>query len=85
MTWSPAARLPLRAARPRACEGRGYRVGDPQQEVMDLYRKGQYDRAVVVAQKALKVAGQNAGPEHPHVATSLEESLQKSSNTPVAR
>lgn len=40
-------------------------------EVMDLYRAGKYDRAVVVAKKALQVAEQNVGPNHPDVATSL--------------
>ncbi|MDA1106461.1 MAG: tetratricopeptide repeat protein, partial [Planctomycetota bacterium] len=39
---------------------------------MELYRAGKYDRAVVVAQKALQVAEQNVGPDHPHVAASLE-------------
>ncbi len=42
------------------------------QEVQELYRAGKYDRAVVVAQKALQVAEKNVGPEHPAVATSLE-------------
>ena len=41
------------------------------QEAIDLYRQGKYDRAVVVAQKALEVAKQNVGPDHPDVATSL--------------
>jgi tetratricopeptide (TPR) repeat protein len=41
------------------------------QECTDLYRAGKYDRAVVVAQKALQVAEQNVGPDHPDVATSL--------------
>ncbi len=41
------------------------------QEVMELYRAGKYDRAVLVAQKALQVAEQNVGPEHPDVAESL--------------
>ncbi|HXG24111.1 MAG TPA: tetratricopeptide repeat-containing protein [Chthonomonadales bacterium] len=41
------------------------------QEVMELYRAGKYDRAVRVAQKALQVAEQNVGPDHPDVATSL--------------
>ena len=41
------------------------------QEVMELYRAGKYDRAVIVAQKALQVAEQNVGPDHPDVATSL--------------
>jgi len=40
-------------------------------EAMDLYRAGKYNRAVVVAQKALQVAEQNVGPDHPDVATSL--------------
>ena len=40
-------------------------------EAMELYRAGNYDRAVVVAQKALQVAEQNVGPDHPDVATSL--------------
>ena len=40
-------------------------------EVLELYRQGKYDRAVVVAQKALEVAEENVGPDHPDVATSL--------------
>ena len=40
-------------------------------EVMSLYQKGQYDRAVVVARKALDVAEKAVGPNHPAVATSL--------------
>ena len=41
-------------------------------EVMSLYQQGQYDRAVVVAKKALAVAEKTNGPNHPDVATSLE-------------
>ena len=41
------------------------------QEVMELYRTGKYDRAVVVAKRALEVAEKNAGPNHPSVGTSL--------------
>ncbi|MGB9591741.1 MAG: tetratricopeptide repeat protein [Candidatus Kryptoniota bacterium] len=41
-------------------------------EVMDLYRAGDYGRAVVIAQKALRIAEQNVGPDHPDVATTLE-------------
>ena len=41
------------------------------QEATDLYRQGKYDRAVVVAQKALEVAEQNVGRDHPDVALSL--------------
>ena len=40
-------------------------------EVMSLYKQGRYDRAVVVAKKALQVAEQAVGPDHPDVATSL--------------
>ncbi|NQU76617.1 MAG: tetratricopeptide repeat protein, partial [Planctomycetes bacterium] len=40
-------------------------------EVISLYRQGRYDRAVVVAKKALQVAEQAVGPDHPSVATSL--------------
>ena len=40
-------------------------------EVISLYRQGRYDRAVVVAKKALQVAEQTLGPDHPSVATSL--------------
>ena len=41
------------------------------QEVMELYRTGKYERAVIVAKKALQVAEENAGPDHPDVAASL--------------
>ena len=41
------------------------------QEVTELYRTGKYDRAVVVAKKALEVAEKNVGPNHPDVGTSL--------------
>lgn len=41
-------------------------------EVEALYQQGSYDRAVVVAKKALQVAEQAHGTDHPDVATSLE-------------
>ena len=41
------------------------------QEAMELWLDDNIDRAFAVAQKALKVAEQNVGPDHPHVATSL--------------
>ena len=41
------------------------------QEVMELRRKGEYARGVVLARKTLQIAEQNAGPDHPDVATSL--------------
>src|SRR4030067_1141488 len=40
-------------------------------EVQSLYRQGQYDRAVPLAKKALAVAEKTHGPDHPKVATSL--------------
>ena len=40
-------------------------------EVTDLFRAGKYDRAVVVAKKALEVAEKAFGPDHHNVATSL--------------
>ena len=40
-------------------------------EVKELYRTGKYARAVVVGKKALKVAEESVGPDHPDVATSL--------------
>ena len=36
-----------------------------------LYQKGQYDRAEVLAKKALKLIEDIAGQKHPNVATSL--------------
>jgi tetratricopeptide (TPR) repeat protein len=41
------------------------------QEVFELYRQGKYDRAAVVAHKALEVAKENVGPDHLSLATSL--------------
>ena len=52
------------------------------QEVMELSRAGSYGHAVVVAQKALEVAEQNVGPDHPATATSLDNlaNLYKAQN-----
>ena len=41
------------------------------QEFIELYETAQYDRAAIVAKKALEVAEKNVGPYHPDVATSL--------------
>jgi tetratricopeptide (TPR) repeat protein len=38
------------------------------QEAVDLYRAGDYDRALEVAKRALEVAGKALGPDHPDVA-----------------
>lgn len=53
-------------------QGAGIEWDKLNQEVIRLYRVGKYDRAVVVAQQALQVAERNVSPNHPNVATSLE-------------
>ena len=64
--------LLLLLATPRVfAQGAGIEWDILNQEVMELYRTGKYDRAVVVAKKALEVAENNVGPNHPDVATSL--------------
>ena len=42
------------------------------QEVMDLYRTGDYDQAVALARKSVELAEKSAGPDHPDVATGLD-------------
>ena len=37
------------------------------EEAESLYQQGQYDRAVVVAKKALEAAEENVSPNHPDV------------------
>ena len=49
----------------------GTEWGALNEEALKLYRAGKYDRAVVVAEKALEVAQKNAGPDHPAVGTIL--------------
>ena len=57
---------------PSVCaEGAGIEWDILNDEVVELYRTGQYARAVVVGKKALKVAEEIVGPDHPSVATSL--------------
>ena len=58
-------------AAPAYAQGAGIEWETLNQEVTDLYRAGQYDRAVVVAKKALEVAEKDVGPNHPDVALSL--------------
>jgi len=53
-------------------QGAGIEWETLNQEVNELYRAGQYGRAMTVAKAALKVAEQNVGLEHPKVAQSLE-------------
>ena len=52
-------------------QGAGIEWDTLNKEVMELYRAGNYDRAVTVAKKSLEVAGRNTGLDHPSVATSL--------------
>ena len=52
-------------------QGAGIEWKTLNQEVQDLYRAGNYDRAVVVGKKALEVAETEVGPNHSDVATSL--------------
>ena len=58
-------------AAPAYVQGASIKWETLNQEVTDLYRAGQYDRAVVVAKKALEVAEKDVGPNHPDVALSL--------------
>src|ERR1039458_1083862 len=41
-------------------------------EANSLYKQGRYDQAVVAEKKALQVAEQNVGPDHPALARSEE-------------
>lgn len=65
------------ARHPRLCfsghdaRGAGIEWEILNQEVMELRQAGKYDRAVLLAHKALQVAEQNVGPDHPDVARSL--------------
>jgi tetratricopeptide (TPR) repeat protein len=63
--------LLLLTAVPTFLQGAGKKWDILNQEVMSLYQKGQYDRAVIVAKKALEVAEKNVGKNPVAVATSL--------------
>ena len=52
-------------------QGAGIEWDTLNQEVLRLYRAGEYERAIIVAQATLKVAEDNVGPNHPDVAESL--------------
>ena len=58
-------------ATPALAEGAGIEWDILNQEVIELRRTGKYDRGVVVAKKALEVAENSVGADHPSVATSL--------------
>ncbi len=61
----------LLAAPPVFAQDAGIEWQTLSKEVMKLHRTGEYDRAVVVAKKALGIAEKNVGSNHPDVATSL--------------
>jgi len=63
--------LLLPATLPMFAQGAGNEWDNLYNEFMELYRTGKYDRALIVAKKALEVAEKNVGPDHPDVATSL--------------
>ena len=63
--------LLLLATPPVFAQGAGIEWEILNQEAMELYRTGKYDRAVVVAKKALEVAEKTVGPNHTDVANSL--------------
>lgn len=46
-------------------------LADINREVEDLFRKGEYDRAVIAAKRALDLAEKSFGPDHLNVALSL--------------
>ncbi len=56
-------------------QGTGIEWETPLGEAMERYCAGNYDRAIVLARKALEATDQHVGPNHPHVATSLENLL----------
>ncbi len=71
LTCTTAFLLLLQTTPPVFAQGAGSEWDILNQEVNELYRTGKYERAVVVARKALEVAEKNVGPHHPDVATSL--------------
>ena len=55
-----------------ACkQGAGPEWDSLNKQAEDLYRAGDYDRALTVAKKSLEVAEENDGPDHQNVAESL--------------
>ena len=71
LTVTTAFLLLLLGTPPVFAQGAGIEWDILNQEVQKLYRTGKYDRAVVVAKKALEVAEKNVGPNHPDLAHSL--------------
>ena len=63
--------LLLPATLPMFAQGAGVEWKKLSKEVVELYRTGKYDRAEIVAKKALEIAEKNVGPNHLDVASSL--------------
>ena len=71
LTITTVFQLLLLAILPASAKGPGMEWDMLNQAVVKLDRAGEYDRAVVVAKHALKVAEKDFGPNHPHVVQSL--------------
>ena len=71
LTITTALFLLLQATPPAFAQAAGIEWLTLNEEVVNLYRSGNYDRALVVAKKALEIAEDNVGPDHPDVAISL--------------
>lgn len=52
-------------------QGQGSSLQELNKKVLTLYEQGRYTEAIPVAQEALSVAEKALGPDHPDVATSL--------------
>ncbi len=65
------AKWPLIMQQATSSEGAGSEWNRINSEVVELLRQGNYTRAMPVAKRALELAEKNVGPEHPDLATSL--------------
>ena len=57
-------------------QGAGIEWDTLNQEAVKLYRAGEYERAVIVAREAYKVAENNVGPDHPRCGDKPEQSCR---------
>ena len=71
LTCTAVFLLLLQAIPPVFAQGSGSDWDILMQEAAELHRTGKYDRGVVIARKALKVAEKNDGSDHPNVVNSL--------------
>ena len=70
--------LLLLSTAPAFPQGAGIEWEALNQEVTSLQQKGQYDRAVAVARKALELAEKNVGPEQAGISVGITEKAGKS-------